>query len=110
MTVPSICTSEGSEIVPYIDKTFWYTCLSLLALPCPGTPIGQLTHVLSEMDRIRGEYGDAGKADFEEGDPKPDIPETLCLFDEFVEMFGRVMPFRLDDECEFGIVGGVVAP
>lgn len=64
------------------------------------------------MDKIRGEYGETGKADFEEGDPKPDIPDTLCLFDPVVETAGRVtpMPLRVDEDCEFGIVGGVVAP
>jgi len=78
----------------------------------PVALIGKLTHVLSVIDRIRGEYGETGKADFEEGDPTPDIPDTLCLFDPVVETIGRVapIPLRFDEDCEFVIAGGVVAP
>lgn len=68
--------------------------------------------MLSEIDKIRGEYGETGKADFEEGDPTPDIPETLCLFDPVVKTVGRPAPtlLRFDDDWEFDMTGGVVAP
>jgi len=68
--------------------------------------------VLSDIDNIRGEYGETGRADFEEGDPKPDIPETLYRLVVVVETVGRVgaIPLRFDEDTEFGIAGGVLAP
>lgn len=72
----------------------------MLALPTAKALEEKLAHVLSEIDKIRGEYGETGKADFKEGEPTPDMPETLCLFELFVETVGRVvpMPLMLDED------------
>jgi hypothetical protein len=68
--------------------------------------------VLSDIDNIRGEYGETGRADFEEGDPKPDVPETLYRLVLVVDTVGRsgATPLRLDADTECGIAGGVFAP
>lgn len=49
------------------------------------------------IDRIRGAYGEVGRVDFGEGDPKPDMPDTLYRLLEDVETVGRT----------FGSGGGV---
>lgn len=68
--------------------------------------------MLSDIDNIRGEYGETGRADFEEGEPKPDIPETLYRLVLVVETVGRAgaIPLRFDEDTECGIAGGVLAP
>lgn len=50
------------------------------------------------IDRIRGAYGEVGRVDFGEGDPKPDMPDTLYRLLEDVETVGRM----------FGRGGGVL--
>lgn len=50
-----------------------------------------LTQVPSAMLVIRGAKGEVGSVDgiVEEGEPNPDIPETLCLLDTlFVKTWG----------------------
>ena len=81
----------------------------------------RLTHVLSEIDNIRGAYGEVGRDDFDDGDPSPDIPETLYLLLEEVDIVGRFggigggvgrLPSdcRLEAELESISVGGVAVP
>ena len=79
----------------------------------------QHTQALSVIDRILGAYGDVGRDDFCDGDPSPDIPETLYLLLEDVDIVGRAgiggAPLlfnvcRLEAELEFVRAGGVVAP
>ena len=71
------------------------------------------------MERIRGAYGDGGIEDFCEGDPKPDIPDTLYLLLEEIEIVGRAggsgggllaRIWRLGEEVEVVSVGGVLPP
>jgi hypothetical protein len=45
--------------------------------------------VLSVIDRIRGAYGDVGRDDLCDGEPRPDIPDTLYLLLEDVDIVGR---------------------
>lgn len=47
------------------------------------------TQELSVIDKIRGAYGDAGSVDVEAGDPRPDMPDTLCLLVDLEETTGR---------------------
>lgn len=57
------------------------------------------THAESAMDSIRGAYCDVGSDDFDwDGEPNPDIPETLYLLLEDAEIVGRLL----------GIVGGPI--
>jgi hypothetical protein len=83
--------------------------------------IAQRTHVLSEIDKILGAYGDVGRDDFCDGEPRPDIPDTLYLLLEDVDIVGRAgigggpllsSVWRLEAELEFVSAGteGVVAP
>lgn len=74
--------------------------------------------MFSEMDNIRGAYGDVGRDDFWDGDPSPDIPDTLYRLLEDVEIVGRAgggggrfpKVWRLDAEFELVSAGGVVPP
>lgn len=77
------------------------------------------TQVLSDIERIRGAYGDGGIDVFCDGDPKPDIPDTLYLLLEEVEIVGRAGGngggllarfWRLGEEVEVVSVGGVLPP
>jgi hypothetical protein len=71
------------------------------------------------MDSIRGAYGDGGIDDFCDGEPKPDMPDTLYLLLEEVEIVGRAggsgggLLARfcgLGKELEAASVGGVFPP
>jgi len=71
------------------------------------------------MDSIRGAYGDGGIFDFCDGDPKPDMPDTLCRLLDEVEIVGRAGGngggllarfWRLGEELEVANVGGVFPP
>jgi hypothetical protein len=71
------------------------------------------------MDNIRGAYGDGGIDDFCDGEPNPDMPDTLYLLLEEVEIVGRAggngggllaRVWRLGEELEFASVGGVFPP
>ena len=77
--------------------------------------------MLSEIDKIFGAYGDVGRDDFCDGEPRPHIPDTLYLLLEDVDIVGRawiggalllLSVWRLEAELEFVSVGwgGVVAP
>lgn len=82
-------------------------------------PILEHTHVLSAIDRILGAYGDVGRDIFCDGEPSPDMPDTLYLLLEDVDIVGRAgigwAPSlfnicRLVAELEFVRAGGVVPP
>jgi hypothetical protein len=45
--------------------------------------------VLSVIDSILGAYGDVGRDVFCDGEPSPDIPDTLYLLLEDVDTVGR---------------------
>jgi hypothetical protein len=71
------------------------------------------------MDKIRGAYGEVRFEDFIAGDPRPDMPETLCLLLEDVDKFGRfggrgggMLPTycRLEAELDLVSIGGVFPP
>jgi hypothetical protein len=77
------------------------------------------TQVLSEIDSILGAYGEVGRLDFCDGDPKPDIPDTLYLLLDDVDIVGRVgssgggrlaKDWRFEAEFELVRIGGVVPP
>ena len=74
------------------------------------------TQVLSVIDNIRGAYGEFGIDIVCEGEPRPDMPETLCrllLEGAATEerLFGGAPSFwRFEDEFEFESVGGVLEP
>lgn len=67
---------------------------------------------------MRGEYGEVGRDDFCDGDPNPDMPDTLYLLLEDVETVGRIgggggtFPkfCRLETEFELVSPGGVEPP
>lgn len=54
-----------------------------------GIRIAQHTHVLSVIERILGAYGDTGRVALCDGEPSPDIPDTLYLLLEDVDIAGR---------------------
>ena len=71
----------------------------------------------SEIDVIRGAYGDVGRDDFCEGEPNPDMPDTEYLLQFDVNTVGRCgiggapLLFRVCKwEVEFVRAGGVVEP
>lgn len=74
------------------------------------------THVLSCMDSMRGAYGDDGMDIDCDGDPNPDMPETLFRLLVCVVMAGLAGKFgapcfdRFVEELELERVGGVVLP
>lgn len=77
------------------------------------------THVLSEMDTILGAKGDVGKEEFKaDGEPRPDIPDTLCLLFKEAGPAGRAWGnwamdpkiWRLEVELDVSKTGGVVEP
>lgn len=45
--------------------------------------------MLSVIDSILGAYGDVGRVVFCDGEPSPDIPDTLYLLLEDVDTVGR---------------------
>jgi hypothetical protein len=73
------------------------------------------THVLSDMERSRGEYCETGRDDLDgEGDPNPDIPDTLYR----LLIVGRggggggggMLRDRFAEALEGGTSGGVAFP
>lgn len=75
---------------------------------------------------MRGAYGEVGRDDFcDEGEPRPDIPDTLYLLPEEVDIVGRVgtggapltfnawrleVEVEVEAEVELGSAGGVTVP
>ena len=75
--------------------------------------------MLSDMESIRGAYGEGGIFVFCEGDPKPVMPDTLYLLLEDVDIVGRAGGsggglfdkfWRFGEELELARVGGVFPP
>lgn len=67
------------------------------------------------MERIRGAYCEVGRVEL--GEPRPDMPDTLCLLVTEGEALGRrggagapLTDWRLVAELEVESAGGVVEP